>query len=95
MKGLTPEEIDAIRKTKSHYHSCFSAPGGAFVLQDLANFCKAADTTQVFGDPYHSMINEGRRQVWLHIQDLFSLPADKIVMIAAGLYARERPDDDA
>lgn len=44
-----------------------------YVLADLSRFCLAHDTTHVQGDPEQSQINVGRRDVWLHIQEMMTL----------------------
>jgi len=43
------------------------------VVADLSRYCLAHDTTHVQGDPEQSQINVGRRDVWLHIQEMLDL----------------------
>ena len=47
------------------------------VLADLARFCLAFDSTHVQDDAELSQINVGKREVWLHIQEMMGLdPSD-------------------
>lgn len=94
--NVTPQHIEVAQKVKSYYTACFSSPGGAHVLRDLMGICKARTTTVVAGDPYWTMVNEGRRQVWIHIQDMLGLTAEQIAALYAGMgYApKQRTEDD-
>lgn len=47
------------------------------VLQDLAKFCRAHDTTYNPDARMHALI-EGRREVWLRIQNYLKLTNDEI-----------------
>ena len=56
-------------------------PGGVhsrLVLADLAQLCNATQSTIVAGDPQGTAFNEGKRAVWLHIQDMVRLSPDEI-----------------
>lgn len=46
---------------------------GRLVLRDLAVRCSAYETTLDTGDVHQMCANEGRRQVWLIIQELAGL----------------------
>ena len=60
------------REVSDAYRSTFSGPSGSLVLAHLADTCGATRTT--FDADLHSMaIAEGRRQVWLVIQDVLGL----------------------
>ena len=48
------------------------------VLADLATLCHATQSTIVPGDPQGTAFNEGKRQVWLHVQDMLRLAPDDI-----------------
>jgi hypothetical protein len=52
------------------------APAGRLVLADLSRYCHALETTFVPGDPYQTMLNEGRRDVLNHILEVVGLKAD-------------------
>lgn len=47
------------------------------VLKDLAKFCRAHETT-FSGDPRLHATLEGRREVWLRIQEYLRLNVDEI-----------------
>lgn len=66
------------------YRSCLTAPGSELVLRDLVEFCRAAMSCAVAGDHDQTMINEGRREVFLRIQNFMNLTADELVVIRAG-----------
>lgn len=48
------------------------------VLADLKRFCCGDDSTHVPGDPETSLINVGKREVWLHIQNMAELKPDDL-----------------
>lgn len=56
-------------------------PQAEIVLADLAKFCHANRTT-VNANETNMAILEGRRQVWLHIQQLLKLTGDQVQMFA-------------
>ena len=47
------------------------------VLRDLAKFCRAHETC--FGDAKTQDLLEGRRQVWLRIQQYLKLSEDELI----------------
>lgn len=47
------------------------------VLQDLAKFCRANETT-FHEDPRAHAVLEGRREVWLRIQNYLQLTPDEL-----------------
>jgi hypothetical protein len=48
------------------------SPMGEVVLKDLAKFCRAHETT-FHTDPHIAALMEGRREVWLRIQQYLQL----------------------
>src|SRR5688500_260506 len=52
---------------------------GAAVLADLATFCRADETCVVPGDRDRTYVLEGRREVWLRIQDHLKLSTEQLV----------------
>lgn len=54
------------------------SPVARLVLADLMHLCQAKDTSMVPGDPHQTAFNEGKRAVWLHIQDMLDVDADDI-----------------
>lgn len=64
------------------YRLAFGSPAGLRVMQDLAKFCRAAQTTVEPDTPI--LLLEGRRQVWLVIQNYMNLTPQEIVQLARG-----------
>lgn len=60
-------------------------------MADLQGFCHARSTTHVEGDPCGTAQLEGRRQVWLRIQEALRLTEEDIeaVVSRARLYEEE------
>src|SRR5512146_1060172 len=48
---------------------------GEMVLADLARFCRANEPCFMKDDRYHALL-EGRREVWLRIQNELKLPIE-------------------
>lgn len=53
------------------------------VLEDLSKFCRA-DKTTFHPDPRVHAVLEGRREVWLRIQNLLGLSQEQLVNIYYG-----------
>ena len=64
---------DELRALGQAFRKSFSGQSGSKVLARLATFCKVNKTTHVEGDPYGSAQLEGRRQVYLLIQESIAL----------------------
>lgn len=91
MIGLLGKVKELIRRRRTVYIQTFICPPGEEVLQDLARFCRAFETTY-HDDPRKHAVAEGRREVWLRIQQHLNLDEDE-------LWARYAPsatrrDDD-
>lgn len=81
-----------ILRRRSHYRACFLADDGKTptaagerVLMDLARFCgayrssaKRSPVTRTM-DPIATAQAEGRREVWLRLQAMLSLPDKAII----------------
>jgi len=63
------------------YLLAFNVEGaaGAAVLADLATFCRADETCVVPGDRDRTYVLEGRREVFLRIQDHLKLTTEQLV----------------
>lgn len=59
------------------YRSTFSGPVPEVVLRDLAKFCRAHEST-VTPDQRMTDILEGRREVWLRIQQHLQLTEEQL-----------------
>lgn len=55
----------------------FRSPEGKKVLADLAAFCRAAESTYAPDARLHAVL-EGRREVWLRIQNHLQLSPDDL-----------------
>lgn len=74
------------------YRAVFRDPvHGAVVLADLARFCHAIKTTHVPGDTHGTAQLEGRRQVWLRLQETLRLSDEQLEDIRR--HAAQQEDD--
>jgi hypothetical protein len=78
-KESTPVERskDALRERQQAFRKAFDGPAGELVLEDLARFCRAHDTT-FHEDPRIHAVLEGRREVWLRIQRHLNLNDEQL-----------------
>jgi hypothetical protein len=63
---------DFLSARRTNYVRTFSNPPGQEVLIDLAKFCRAFEST-FHPDPRVHAVMEGRREVWLRIQQHLQL----------------------
>lgn len=90
---------DAVRSVFSYfdrqarsYNLTFqrNQPANLEVLDDLARFCRANETTAYFDakthvyDPYMSAKLDGRREVWLRIQQRIHLTPEQLAQLYVG-----------
>ena len=86
--SLSPADIEAARQADkarallrdrqvSYQHALGGAPGQA-VLEDLAWFCRA-DQTTFHPDPRVHALMEGRREVWLRIKEHLDLDLEDLL----------------
>jgi hypothetical protein len=75
--------LDFLRQRKRAYQLTFGSPAGQVVLEDLAKFCRANETC-FHADPRLHAVAEGRREVWLRIQQHLNLTADQLAQLYAG-----------
>jgi len=59
------------------YRATFNGPLAEDVLRDLAKFCRATRSTFAENDRAHALA-EGRREVWLRIQEHLNLTDDEL-----------------
>jgi hypothetical protein len=77
---MSDEPIDNEQLIRA-YRVAFGSPAGQQVLADLAPFCRAAETC-FHPDPRIHAALEGRREVWLRIQNFVHLTEDDILQLA-------------
>lgn len=75
-----------LRGRKSAYKNTFSTSNFAsrIVLEDLAAFCRANETCVVVGDHDRTQILEGRREVWLRINQHLNLTPEQLFELYTG-----------
>jgi hypothetical protein len=66
------------------YGIVFGSPSGQIVLTDLVAFCRASETCYVAGDTHATAMLEGRREVFLRIQQYSKLTFDEILRLRQG-----------
>ena len=65
------------------YRQTFKGPLGETVLRDLAGFCRANESTFHEDARLHA-VAEGRREVWLRIQNHLNLSPDDLWRLTSG-----------
>lgn len=85
---MTPAELfDKLRqllmRRRYVYQLTFRAPAAQEVLKDLARFCRAHESTFHENDRA-SALAEGRREVWLRIQNHLQLTPDQLWELYSG-----------
>lgn len=84
------EAVDAtrafLRNRRLAYQRTFQVnqPANIEVMEDLARFCRANETCVVPGDRDRSLILEGRREVWLRIQQHLHLTEEQLMQLYSG-----------
>ncbi len=77
--GLT-RVVAGVRRA---YRTLFGGPAGQAVLRDLEKFCRANETC-FHEDARLNLILEGRREVWLRIQQHLNLTPDDLFQLYSG-----------
>jgi hypothetical protein len=82
MPTISPESLsktlDQLAERKKHYQGISEA-----VLEDLRRFCRANETC-FNADPRIHAALEGRREVWLRIQQHLDLTPDQLLKLYSG-----------
>lgn len=87
MRELWERVKTAIGVRRVTYRQVFRTPNGERVLADLAKFCRANRTTMHPDSRAHALA-EGRREVWLHIQQQLQLTEDELWELYRPIEAR-------
>lgn len=88
--------IGFLKQRKRAYQLAFGSPAGQEVLADLAKFCRAHETC-FDPDPRIHAALEGRREVYLRIQQHLNLTEAQLAAIFSGnriQLLQERESDD-
>ncbi|NBN62056.1 Bbp19 family protein [Pannonibacter tanglangensis] len=78
--------LPVFRKLQSRrqaYLSAFAGATGDTVLRDLAKFCRAHEST-FHPDARIAAVLEGRREVWLRIQEHLQLTDEELYALKGG-----------
>lgn len=78
----------ALGERRYAYQKTFQGPLADVVLKDLARFCRAHEST-FHTDARAHAVAEGRREVWLRIQNHIRLSPDELWRLYSG-----RPAED-
>lgn len=81
--GVARATFNFLRRRKVDYQLAFKSPAGQSVLVDLAKFCRA-DQSCFHEDPRLHAVLEGRREVFLRIQQHLNLTPEQLYAIYAG-----------
>ncbi len=73
---------ELLKKKRMAYHQTFNIKGpfSRVVLEDLARFCRAHETTFAKDDRTTNLL-EGRREVWVRIQNYLNLSEEELYSI--------------
>lgn len=82
------------RQTNDAYRMLKRQPAGQLILADLAQFCRATRPSMHAGDSHMTAFNEGKRAVWLRIQERLRLTDDELFAILGGATLPPNEDDD-
>lgn len=90
--NLVDDALGYLRDRKHAYQGTFNRtqPAAIYVLEDLAKFCRANESCVVPGDRDRSLILEGRREVWLRIQQHLHLTPEQLMALFNADYAKLR-----
>ena len=72
-----PFVADDMIRLKNAYRDVANSPQGQVVLRDLAKVCHAASTTFDENPNVHAR-NEGKRLVWLRIQNMLHMSDEEV-----------------
>ena len=75
--------LDFLRERKTAYQLAMRSPAGQVVLKDLSWFCRA-NATCWNKDPRLNAMLEGRREVWLRIQQHLMLTPEELTELFGG-----------
>jgi hypothetical protein len=77
MTGIFDKAVGFLRKRRMAYVQTFKGTAADIVLRDLAQFCRAHEST-FHPDPRAHAVAEGRREVWLRIQNHLQLSDEEL-----------------
>ena len=91
MTALVDKLREALMSRRTNYVRTFNGPVAAPVLKDLARFCRAHEST-VHPNRDAMLVLQGRREVWLRIQNHLNLSPDQLWELYSGRPAQHPGD---
>lgn len=93
--GMVSRTLEFLRNRKQCYQLTFEKrqPANVTVLIDLASFCRANESCVVPGDRDRTLMLEGRREVWLRIQQHLNLTPEQLFDLYSNNAPRETEID--
>lgn len=88
---MTTKAQQFLSARRTDYVQTFNTPHGENVLEDLAKFCRANEST-FHADPRIHAVLEGRREVWLRIAQHLNL-SDSQLWRMFGAATQPQPKD--
>lgn len=76
--------VGFLHERRTAYQLTFGSRAGQTVLKDLAKFCRANETCFAADERIHSA-REGRREVWLRIQQHLNLSEADLYRLYGGI----------
>lgn len=78
--------LNYLSRRKRAYQLTFNTqqPADMETLADLSRFCRANESCVIPGDRDRSLVLEGRREVWLRIQQHLQLPVETLYQLYGG-----------
>lgn len=76
--------FDFIKRRKQNFQLACGQPAMQEMLMDLATFCRANETCVIPGDGDRTLVLEGRREVWLRIQQHLNLTSQQLFVLYTG-----------
>lgn len=83
MNELFEKVREALMGRRTAYVQTFRGPVAHVVLKDLARFCRAHEST-VHPDEKAMLVLQGRREVWLRIQNHLNLSPEQLWELYSG-----------
>lgn len=81
---MTPFQFLGVRRRAYQLVFGREQPAVIAVLEDLARFCRANESCAVPGNHDKSLLLEGRREVWLRIQQHLGLSDHQLFALYSG-----------
>lgn len=81
-----------LKQRQRAYQLAFTSPAGQEVLRDLMKFCRTFESC-FHPDPRLHAVLEGRREIWLRIEQHLNLPHAELYKLYTGSTLKPRTED--